>query len=85
MASDRTQRRIDLLLDEAEEAITQLNWQVVGDRARAVLALEPGNRDAINFLAAAERSVSDSDTSSPSPPARVHRSGSGVAHLLRHG
>ena len=68
MASDRTQRRIDLLLDEAEEAITQLNWQVVRDRTQAVLALDPGNRDALNFLAAADRSINVSDTSSAPQP-----------------
>ena len=43
MASERTQRRIDSLLDEAEEAIAQLDWQVVQARAQAVLALDPDN------------------------------------------
>jgi len=39
MASERTQRQIDRLLDEAEEAITEEDWSTVGSRARAVLAL----------------------------------------------
>ena len=55
MASERTQRRIDSLLDEAEEAIAQLDWQVVQSRAQAVLALDPANPDATNYIAAADR------------------------------
>jgi len=57
MASERTQRRIDSLLDEAEEAISQLDWQVVQSRAQAVIALDPANPDAINYLAAADRAL----------------------------
>ena len=49
MASERTQRRIDILLDQAEEAIAQLDWLVVESRAQAVLALDPANADAINY------------------------------------
>ena len=50
MPSERTQRRIDSLLDEAEEGIAQLDCQVVQSRAQAVIALEPAN-----YLAAADR------------------------------
>ena len=60
MASERVQRRIDLLLDEADEAFAQDDWSRVGDRARRALLLDPENRDAINFLTAAERALSDS-------------------------
>ena len=52
MASERSQRRIERLLDEADEAVIQLNWQVVRDRSLAVLALEPDNADAQTLLAA---------------------------------
>ena len=38
MQSDRLQRQIDRLLDQAEDAIALLDWAVVRDRARAVLA-----------------------------------------------
>ena len=58
MASERTQRQIDRLLDEAEQAITEEDWSTVGSRARAVLALNPENPDAINYLAAADRALS---------------------------
>ena len=60
MASERTQRRIDSLLDEAEDAIARLDWQLVEIRAQAVIALDPANPDAINYLAAAGRALSSS-------------------------
>ena len=55
MASDRLQRRLERLLDEAEEAITQLDWNIVHDRAQAVLAIDPDNSDGLAFLATANR------------------------------
>ena len=64
MASERTQRRIDSLLDEAEEAIAQLDWQVVQSRAQAVIARDPANQDTINYVAAADRALS---VSAPQP------------------
>ena len=67
MASERVQRRIDSLLDEAEMAIAELDWQVVQLRTRAVLALDSTNPDALNYLAVADRELSDS-TSRSSPP-----------------
>ena len=60
MASDRLQRRLGHLLDEAEEAITQLDWVVVQARAQAVLAIDPENGDGLAFLATAERALATS-------------------------
>ncbi|MFQ6029876.1 MAG: serine/threonine-protein kinase, partial [Dehalococcoidia bacterium] len=60
MASERSRRRIERLLDEADEAVTQLNWEVVRDRVTAVLALEPENADAHTLLAAVERAIGNS-------------------------
>ncbi len=51
MASNRVQRQIDRLLDEAEEAITGQEWDTGGDRARSVLRLDPENSDALSYLA----------------------------------
>ena len=65
MASERVQRRIDILLDEADQAIAQSDWSVVRDRAQNVLALDPDNGDAATFLAAADRALA----SSSQPPA----------------
>ncbi len=60
MASERTQRQIDRLLDQAEEAITSEDWNTVASRARAVLALDPENSDGLNYLAAADRAFTTS-------------------------
>ena len=60
MASERVQRRIDILLDEADQAIAQSDWSVVRDRAQNVLALDPDNGDAATFLAAADRALASS-------------------------
>ncbi len=53
MASERIQRRIEALLDEADEAVTRGEWQAVAEKARAVLAIEASNEDANAFLAMA--------------------------------
>ncbi|HIM79474.1 MAG TPA: hypothetical protein EYM54_05180 [Dehalococcoidia bacterium] len=67
MASERLQRRIDILLDEADQAIAQSEWSVVRDRAQNVLALDPDNGDAATFLAAADRALA----SGSQPPHRL--------------
>ncbi len=41
MASERVQRQIDRLLDEAEEAFAKRDCQVVRDNARDVIGLDP--------------------------------------------
>ena len=40
MPSERIQRQIDRLLDEAEEAFLKEDWATVASRARAVLRLD---------------------------------------------
>ena len=73
MASDRIQRHIDRLLDEVDDAMAQLDWEQVRDRAQAVLALDPGNEDAMGFSAAADRALGSSGPPpSPQPPASPH-------------
>jgi tetratricopeptide (TPR) repeat protein len=57
MVTERLKRQIERLLDEAEQAVSQLNWEIVRARAEAVLAFEPNNGDALAFLAAAERAL----------------------------
>ena len=51
MASERIQRRIDRLLDQAEEAMDRLDWGTVRECARAVLGLDSAYSDALAFLA----------------------------------
>ena len=55
MASERVQRQIDRLLDQAEEAMGQMAWEAVRDCAKAVLGLDSSNNDAIAFLGSAEQ------------------------------
>ena len=55
MASERIQRRIESLLDEADQAVSQFDWEAVRQRAEAVLRLDPQNSDALSYLAAANR------------------------------
>ncbi len=87
MASERFQRRIDRLLDQVEEAVDLLDWEGVRSRAQAVLALDPGNDDAINFLASAERALSgltspptSQPTASTTPPAATPEQPSSFAN-----
>ena len=69
MASERAQRHIDHLLDEAEEAITSQDWNTVGDRARSILRLDPESSDALAYLAAADREPDDSLSNQSQTPA----------------
>ncbi len=67
MPSERVQRQIDRLLDEAEQAMGLLEWQIVRQRVGAVFALDPENEDATTYMAAAERAESG-HAGAPGPP-----------------
>ena len=68
MPSERILRQIDRLLDEADAAISQFDWEEVRRCAQAVLALDPANTDGVAVLAAADRALLEtSPSSSPSP------------------
>jgi len=69
MASDRVQRQIDRLLDEAEQAITSEDWPTVASRVRSVLAIDPENGDALAYLSATERAMGGSTPQIGSPTA----------------
>ena len=60
MASERFQRQIDRLLDEAEAALSRFDWESVRQCAQAVLAIDPQTDDGLTFLATAERAVGGS-------------------------
>jgi hypothetical protein len=57
MVSERIQRRIDALLDEADEAAATKNWAAVVENAEAVLGFDPGHEEATGYIAAAERAL----------------------------
>ena len=72
MASERTQRQIDRLLDEAEEAFSRGEWEPLHERANRRLLLDPQNSDARNSVASAERALGGNVQSQPAhaaPPA----------------
>src|SRR5437764_985945 len=69
MPSERIQRRIERMLDEADEAVGHKDWVAVHENAQAVLALDPDNADARTYLAAVERAQApDFEPPPPSPP-----------------
>jgi tetratricopeptide (TPR) repeat protein len=71
VTSDRLQRQIERLLNEADEAITQRDWSTVRDRAQDALAIDPENAEAKSFLAAANRALgaeADSTVTTPATP-----------------
>jgi class 3 adenylate cyclase/tetratricopeptide (TPR) repeat protein len=73
MASERVQRQIDRLLDEAEEAFAQGDWRRLEGHARRVLLLDAENRDAVSFLTAAERALGDAALlEAPPAPEQAH-------------
>ena len=67
-------RRLEALLDEADEAVSRDDWQLVTNKARAVLAIDEANADAAAYLkmAAANlgagRAVEAPAASSPPAP-----------------
>ena len=54
MPSERVQRRIDRLLDQAEEAADRQDWDTVRRIAAEVLGLDPENEDAPALVRAAD-------------------------------
>lgn len=65
MASERIQRQIDRLLDEAETAFAQRDWSGLQERPQDALALDPENGDALTFLAAAQKGLATSGAEAP--------------------
>ena len=69
MASERFQRRIERLLDEADEAIARYDWEAVRQAAQAVLAIDPDNSDGLTFLTTVERALAGTFNVSSGQPA----------------
>ena len=68
MPTERIQRRIDRLLDQAEEAADKRDWTEVQQLAREALALEADNGDATSLLAAAQEMLGDEPDSQAHAP-----------------
>ena len=68
MPSERIQRRVDALLDEADEAVVGHEWERVTEAARTVLAIDDANDDALAFLKMAEANLGATPaTDAPTP------------------
>jgi predicted ATPase len=65
MPSERVQRQIDRLLDEAEAALAVRDWEAVGNLASDAASLDPENLDALTFLEAARRNGADVGSRDP--------------------
>src|SRR5438094_629732 len=55
MPSERIERQIDRLLDEADHAAAAQDWTQVRERCLRILQFDPANADATEYLAVAER------------------------------
>ena len=63
MPTERVQRRIDRLLDQAEEAADEREWKSVLESVAGVLALDPENEDALSFRDMAQQAgAADSES-----------------------
>ncbi|MCI0835711.1 MAG: serine/threonine-protein kinase PknK, partial [Chloroflexi bacterium] len=69
MPSERVQRRIDQLLDQAEDAVAAMDWERVREASESVLVVDRGNEDATSFLAMAVHHIDGSEPSSHDPVA----------------
>src|SRR3972149_4311646 len=67
--SERVQRQIDRLLDEAEQALVARDWERVRLLAEDALRLDPDNGDARSFLDASQRDAPAAATPVSQPPA----------------
>ena len=74
MPSERIQRQIERLLDEAEVAVVERNWKLVRERVVHVLELDPDNSDAQAFAAAADRGLANESGSTLVAPTTSSRS-----------
>ncbi|MCH7735301.1 MAG: hypothetical protein IH961_08830, partial [Chloroflexi bacterium] len=59
MPSERIQKRIDSLLDEADAAAESGDWQAVKERAQRVLVADPDNDDARVLIEMADVGAAD--------------------------
>ena len=80
MPSERVQRRIGRLLDEAEAAADAQDWAAVRRLAREALGFDPEHADAAAFLGAADRVSPDAEPDVAAETAAVGGGSTGEAH-----
>jgi hypothetical protein len=67
MTSDRTQRRVQRLLDQIDTAEADGDWNLVHDLASDVLEIAPGHAEALAYLHSAERRLERAVAAEPPP------------------
>ena len=67
MATERLRQQVEQLLDEAQKAVTGLDWTLVRDRARAALSIDQENADGLACL----RRIRATCSPSGWPPIRI--------------
>ena len=72
MPSERVQRTIDQLLDEAERALAAGAWEQVRALCQRLLTIDPDNADALAFLSAAGRGLATLTTAEARKDPRFH-------------
>ena len=82
MPSDRVQRHIDRLLDEADEAIALRQWEELRATCETLLSLDPDNSDASRYLILANDSLATKVVSDSSEV--VEPSQDQIPPLLNH-
>ncbi|MCH8234817.1 MAG: protein kinase [Chloroflexi bacterium] len=71
MTTERLKKRIEQMLDEAEEAVVAGRWDQVQTLCDSILRLDPSNTDALALVEAASRDTGVLDAgTAPSAPAR---------------
>ena len=68
MASERLQRRIEAFLDEADAAAQRYEWSRVAEAARAALAIDEANADALTYFKMAEANLGAVPSTGDAPP-----------------
>ena len=66
MPSERIQRQVDVLLDEAQEAYSQRDWHLADERVKMALGLDPESEDAQAILDAILRVTEEHVTTTSS-------------------
>ncbi|MCH8816516.1 MAG: protein kinase, partial [Chloroflexi bacterium] len=79
MTTERLKKRIEQMLDEAEEAVVAGRWDQVQTLCDSILRLDPSNTDALALVEAASRDTGVLDAgTAPSAPARSPLSSAGT-------
>ena len=79
MPSERVQRRIDRLLDQADESLEEKNWQGAIEASEAALGFDPNNADAKSFFEAARRALNAASAGADGDAGDAGSGGAGTA------